>query len=169
MKNKKRWKVFGVIVAVLLLAPLLVPILLPWTGINCEHQEINIKTGQVRYTRSLWYITIFERVEDTVLSQAMKGEIIDAADIKPWHRVNTYSPYLKHSPHYIFHSALAQVNQIKQFAPIAKLTPVQKQQIAKEILTAWQQSGNDHGGDDIVSKVQEMAMSSLTKKEKQSK
>jgi len=111
---KKRWIVVIVIIAILFLAPLVVAIIFPWTGINCKHQDINIKTGQIRYTRSLWFMTISERVEETILSKAMEGHIVDVADIKPWHRVNTFSPYLNNSPHYIFHSALSQINQIKQ-------------------------------------------------------
>ena len=160
---KKKWIVLIAVTAILFFAPLAMPIIFPWTGINCRHQDINIKTGRVRNTRSLWYITILEKVEDTVLSEAMKGNIVDVADIKPWHRVNTFSPYLNYSPHYIFHSALSQVNQIKQFAPIAKLTPKQKQEIAREILLAWQKSGNDQGADKIVSRLQGKAMSSLDK------
>jgi hypothetical protein len=143
--------------------PLVMPIIIPWTGINCKHQDINIKTGKVRYTRSLWYITISERVEDTVLSQAIKGHIVDVADVKPWHRVNTFSLYWNYSPHYTFHSALCQVSQVKRFGYIAKLTSKQKQEIAKEILTAWQKSGNDQGASEIISRLQEKAMSSLDK------
>ena len=160
---KKRWIVVIVIITILFLAPLIIPIIFPWTGINCEHQDINIKTGQVRYTRNLWYITISERVQDTILSKALKGHIVDIANIKPWHRVNTFSLYWNYSPHYIFHSALSQINQIKQFTPIAKLNPEQKQAIATEILTAWQKSGNDKSAEEIISRLQEKAISSLDK------
>lgn len=143
----------------LLLAPLVVPIFIPWSGINCRHQDINIKTGQARYSRSLWFVKVSERVEDTPLSVALQGETVDVADIKAWHRVNTFSPGVRHSPHYIFHSALHQAHQMNLFESLHELTPERKEGIAKSILTAWQQSGRDSGADELINKLMEEGIS----------
>jgi hypothetical protein len=156
--NKRRIAL-GVTVAGLLLAPLVVPIFIPWSGINCRHQDINIKTGQARYSRSLWFVKVSERVEDTPLSVALQGETVDVADIKAWHRVNTFSPGVRHSPHYIFHSALHQAHQMNLFESLHELTPERKEGIAKSILTAWQQSGRDSGADELINKLMEEGIS----------
>ena len=156
---KKRRIMIGVAVVGLLLAPLAVPIFFPWSEINCHHQDINIKTGQARYSRCLWFMKISERIEDTPLSIALKGETVDVTGIKPWHRVNTFSPGLGHSPHYIFHSALDQAHQMKFLEFLHELTPERKKEIAKAILTAWQQSGRDSGADNLINKLMEEGFS----------
>lgn len=153
---KKRW-VMGVAAAGLLfaVAPLAVPIFSPWSEINCRHQDINIKTGQARYSRCLWFVKISERIEHTPLSLALNGETVDVNDINPWHRANTFSPGLGYSPHYIFHSALHQANQMEILGSMYGLTPERKKELAKAILTAWQQSGRDRGADKLINQVME--------------
>jgi hypothetical protein len=152
---KRLWMAIGVLVAGLLLAPFIVPLFVPWSGINCEHQDINIKTGQARYSHSLWFIKISERIEDTPLSMALQGETVDVADIQPWQRVNTFSLGIRHSPHYRFHSALPQAKQFEMIEALTDLTPERKSEIAKEILTAWQQTGMATGADEYILSVME--------------
>lgn len=130
--------VIGVVVTSILLAPLIVPIFQPWSEINCEHQEINIKTGQSRYSRSLWFIRISERIEDTILSLALQGEIVDVSDIEAWHRVNTFSPGLHHSPHYAFHGAFAQAHEVGMLRDMYKLDSASTRDIARQVLVEWQ-------------------------------
>ena len=144
---KRLWMAIGVLAAGLLLAPFIVPILFPWSGINNEHQDINIKTGQARYSHNLWFIKISQRIEDTALSRALQGETVDVADIKPWQRVNTFSPGLRHSPHYHFHGALSQAKLFEMTELMPDLTPERKKEIAKETLAAWQCAGHDGGAD----------------------
>ena len=156
---KKPRLAIGVVVAGLLLSPLVVPIFIPWSGINCQHQDINIKTGQARYSRRLWFVNVSARIDDTFLSRARQGDTVDVADIKAWHRVNTFSPGLRNSPHYIFHSALHQAHQMELLASLHELTPEHKKEIAKSILTVWQQSGRDDGADELISKLMEEGIS----------
>ena len=150
MKKGRVSIVIGILAAGAFLPPLVVPIFVPWSGINCRHQDINIKTGRARYTRSLWFIKVSERTEDTRLSLALQGETVDVADIKAWHRVNTFSPGVRHSPHYIFHSALSQAHQMEMIESMIKLTPERKRDIAWAILTTWQQSGRDSSADEYI-------------------
>ena len=150
---KRLWILIGVIATSLILAPLVAPIFVPWSGINCRHEDINIKTGQARYSRSLWFLRISQRINDTPLSRAMQGETVDVADINAWQRVNTFSPGVRYSPHYIFHSALHQAHQMEMIATMLELTPARKKEIAKTILKAWQQSGCDSGADEFINKL----------------
>jgi hypothetical protein len=143
----------GVAVGGLLLGPLVVPIFMPWSEINCRHQDINIKTGKARYSRCIWFVKISERIENTPISLALNGETVDVTRIKPWHRVNTFSPGSGHSPHYTFHSALHQAYQMQTLESQHELTPERKKEIAKAILTAWQQTGRDSGADELIYKL----------------
>lgn len=152
---RKRWIAMGVAVTVVLCAPLVVPIFFPWTDINCRHEDINIKTGQARYSRSLWFVKVSERFEDTPLSIALQGETVEVADIEAWHRSNTFSPGLRHSPHYRFHSALHQARMMDALAATFHLAPERKKEIAKLILTAWQQSGSDDSADELIDQLWE--------------
>lgn len=55
---KKLWISIGAVAAAALLAPVVVPLLVPWTSINCVHEEISVRTGQARYTRYLWFVAV---------------------------------------------------------------------------------------------------------------
>lgn len=152
---KRPWTLIAIGVAGLLLAPVVVPLFVPWTGINCRSQEINIKTGHARYARFLWFVKISERVEETTLSLALQGATVDVAEIKEWHRVNTFSPWFQHSPHYAFHGALNQIRQLEAIEELEKVegresTPERKREIASQIMTSWQHSGGDSGAKAIL-------------------
>jgi len=140
----------GVLVACLILAPIVVPIFVPWSAINCRQQEINVKTGRARHSRYLWFLKASETVRDTPLSVALDGEVVYAAPIKPWHRVNTFSPGISNSPHYVFHGAFSQAREMEMICEMIDATPAQKRDIAREILTLWQQAGGDWGCDDYL-------------------
>jgi hypothetical protein len=139
---KKRLLIAIVPVAVLLAGPWLVPFVAPWSRMNCRSQEINIKTGQARYSRYLWYIKVSERVEDTLLSKVLAGESVDVAQIVPWHMVNTFSPGLHHSPHYRFHGALCQAGEIELLFEMLEPDTERKSQIVRDILGLWQTQGS---------------------------
>jgi hypothetical protein len=144
---KRPWILIGACGAGLILAPFVVPIFVQWSGINCEYQDINIKTGQARYSRCLWFMTISERVEDTPLSRALNGSTVDVAAIKAWHRVNTFSPGVHYSPHYRFHGALAQSHELEMLQRMYQLDPTNTGAIARQVLTEWQTNGNYFAAD----------------------
>jgi hypothetical protein len=79
--KKRRWFQYRlstlisvVFVAGVLVGTFVVPYLDPGSKMNCRVEEINIRTGQARYTRYLWHVRISQRVEDTPLSLALGGE-----------------------------------------------------------------------------------------------
>jgi len=150
---KKLWIPIGLLVAVFLLPPLVVPFFFPWTAINCRHEDINIKTGQARYSRSLWFVTVSERIEDTALSRILQGETVDAAHVEAWHRVNTFSPGFRHSPHYRFHAALHQARQVGKIDATLDISPDRKKEIATQILTTWQTTESTKKADEYIDDV----------------
>jgi hypothetical protein len=159
MTKRRAFILIGVLAAVLFLSPLVVPIFWPWSAINCRYEDINIKTGQARYSRSLWFVTMGEHIEDTPLSLALQGETVDVKDIPAWQRVCTFSFGTGHSPHHRFHAALWQAQQIEMIASVGALTPAEKRKAARDILTAWQKSGDDHGAKECLENLEKKAIS----------
>jgi hypothetical protein len=147
---KRLWVLAAMVAAVLVLPPLVAPLVVSWSRINCRCEDINIKTGQARYARWLWFIKVSERIEDTPLSLALHGETVDVASIRPWHRVNTLSPGVNYSPHYVFHSALHQAQQLERIAAVLDLPPERQREIARAVLTSWQRSGRDSAADEYL-------------------
>ncbi|NLE38055.1 MAG: hypothetical protein GX621_08525 [Pirellulaceae bacterium] len=145
---KKLWIPLVLLVAVLLLAPLVVPVF-------CRHEDINITTGQARYSRSLWFVALSERIEDTSLSRILQGETVDAAHVEPWRRVNTFSPGVRNSPHYRFHAALHQARLMERIETMPELSPERKKDIAREILTMWQTTEGTRQADEYIDRVLE--------------
>ena len=68
----------------------------------------------------------------------LKGKVVDVADVQPWFRVNTFSPGLRHSPHYHFHGAVAQTHDMEQICDLIHAGPEEKRRIAENILRLWQ-------------------------------
>lgn len=135
-------KLLMVMLVVLIGAPLLVPLVCPWTGINVRHQDINIKTGQARFSRYVWFVRVSRRTEDTPISTALAGKTVDVAPMESWHRVNTLSPGVPNSPHYVFHGALHQAFQLRSLFQIGRVPETSRTEIATTILTMWQTNGN---------------------------
>jgi len=152
---KRPWLIAGIVVAAAALAPLIIAVFIPWSGINCEHQDINIKTGQARYSRYLWFLKVSETTRETPLSAALHGEVVDVADTEPWHRVNTFSRGVPRSPHYVFHDALRQARQVGEVLALLDATPEQQRETARTILTLWQQTGQDSGADEYIQNLTE--------------
>ncbi|MHC4170370.1 MAG: hypothetical protein ACYSWQ_25795 [Planctomycetota bacterium] len=153
--RKRLCIVLGVALAGVVLPPVVVPFFKPWTQINCRHEDINIKTGQARYSRYLWFVKISEEIVDTPISVALGGEVIDVANIRPWHHVNTFSPGLRHSPHYSLHGALVQADQMEKVALLAQLGSDEKRDMAENILKLWQEGKGDFPADDYLQTVVE--------------
>ena len=60
-------------------------------------------------------------------------------------RVNTLSPGVHHSPHYIFHGAMSQIRELDLLWNAGEFTPAARRTSAKHILHLWQQSQSYFG------------------------
>lgn len=140
---KKSGILIGVVATILILPPLIVPLFIPWSEINCRHEDINIKNGQARYSRCVWFMQVSSRVEDTPLSLALGGSSLGPDDLEPWHHANTFSPGVSHSPHHRFHAALWQARMAGDLFEMLDASPERRREISANILKLWQQSGND--------------------------
>lgn len=127
-------------------------IFFPWSPLNCRHQDVDITTGRLRFTRYLLFCKVSERIEPSTLSQALPPDVVAAATPE-WHRVNTFSPGVHHSPHYIFHSAIYQIHildDIWKMPEFYDLPEELRKQTALHVLALWQHSGNDSLADDYI-------------------
>jgi hypothetical protein len=137
--------------AVVGIAPIAVYLMAnPWSEVLCSRQEINIKTGQARYSRYLYFHRIWEQVKDTPLSVALGGKTVDTSAIKPWHTVNTFSLRKSYSPYYRFHGALAQAQEFELLSDLHGLKPEETRDLATKILSAWQTTGHRSAADALL-------------------
>lgn len=126
----------------------------PWSRICCEQQDIDIRTGKARYTWYFYSMRVFQITKETVLSQALSGSVVKSQDPE-WQPVNTFSPMAHHSPHYRFHSALAQIHEVGLVFLVTEPDSKTKQDIVQRVLTLWQTSGTDDGAKNYIRELQE--------------
>jgi hypothetical protein len=138
------------LVAAFFVIPFVVSFFNPWSGINCSHQDIDITTGQARYSRQFWFVQVSERIEDTYVSRAAGTEPPADPARRQWHRVNTFSPWISHSPHYRFHAALSQVRLLEVIVEYVQIPADQEQQVARGLLDAWQRGSDDSDARDYL-------------------
>ncbi len=141
-RMKKRLLIVIIPVVILLAGPWAIPAVTQSSAINDHRTEINIKTGQARYSHRLWCITVSERVEDTVLSKVLGGETVNAADIEPWHTVDMSWPGQRIRRHYAFHGALAQAREVEMIFELLQPDAQRRGQIVRDILKLWQTHGD---------------------------
>ena len=125
-----------------------------WSTINCRHQDIDINTGRIRHQRYLVGICVSEHIEDSSISRQLQ-----LSETAPdWRRVNTFSPLVGHSPHYIFHSGIAQTRKLEMIWQLAAFTPAAKKRASREVLRLWQTGQHDDAADDFIDALSSLAI-----------
>jgi hypothetical protein len=129
----------------------------PFPTWDCETQEINIKTGQARYRYYRFFVKIRDSTKDTILSKFILKPV-DVADIKEWHTVNQFAPpSFRISPHYRFHGALHQVQEVEILQKVYVLSDSNLTSIARQLLIEWQTNGTYYAaGQFLNSKMMEL-------------
>lgn len=111
--------------------------LVRWSPLHCWQDEIDIATGRIRHQRYLLGICISERVEDSAISRQLPPPA--ANSLADWKRVNTFSPLVYHSPHYIYHSAIHQSRELELLWQMSSFTSKAKSKSARDVVYLWQQ------------------------------
>jgi hypothetical protein len=120
---------------------------------NCEHQEIDIRTGRLRFSRYILFFKVPERIEDTKLSKVLPADLI-AATKPEWRRVNTFAYGLHYYPIYSFHNAIGQIDtlsQIWELKEIYHFPDELKKKTALHLLALWQYEGDVYLADYYIS------------------
>lgn len=136
---KKRWKGGLLFTGALVVLPILLPLILPGSGINRHEGHINLQTGHAKFVRRIWFLPFQSQIQETALSKALRGERVIAGDLQPWQIVWLDCPAGSISPHFRFHGALHQATQFGMIFP--RLPDEDRMTIASEILRIWQTSG----------------------------
>ncbi len=144
MKSRKRRIVTYALVILLVgvVVTVVVPFFLPWVPLNCTHQDVDITTGRVRYSRYVLFCRVSKRIEDSPLTEVLPSEFLRKAR-SDWHRVNTLSPGVHYSPHYRFHGAVHQIYDLARAWKTFDLAPTVRQKSAMHLLALWQHDGSD--------------------------
>ena len=145
------------IVAVLILSLLImlfvIPLLWPWTPLNCSHDDIDITAGRYRNQRYLLWIKVSETVEETALSKLYE-EFVGPLPSPQWRRVNTFSPGTSNSPHYAYHQALYTTSWLANLLCHSDLSSEDKKNAILDFFHSLQKDGN-------CSRAQEYVMSNF--------
>jgi hypothetical protein len=147
-KRRRHWIVLAVLAPALTVS-FLVSGVFSWSPLNCWHEDVDIHSGRVRHTRHLLYCQIGERVEDTWLSR----NVTKAYHSPDWRHVNTFSPGMHHSPHYVYHGAINQIETLELVVDAVPFEPEARRKVADSLLTLWQNTGSDFEADDYIEKV----------------
>ena len=143
-KTQKLWLVFLILI-VLIVSIFTVP---GWWKLCYRCEDVDIKSGRIRYTRHLFYCKISEKIDDTILTKAL-GEF--AEDVQPdWRRVSTFSLGVRHSTHYVYHGAIVQILQVGMIWQMSPFSDGAKRQVARTILDKWKADGHCFGVDDYI-------------------
>lgn len=131
--------------------------LLPWSPINCWRQEVDIHSGRIRYTRYLVFIPVSRRIDKSALSRVLQSE--DLRDSHPeWRPVITLSPGVRNSPHYSFHSAIAQIRELEAVWQAGGFAPAAQRSSAKRVLELWQEEQSDHAVSTYLQSISKLAL-----------
>ena len=143
IRQIRRWTLFGIALLIGFLFLISFQSFFAWSPINCWHEDVDIRTGKTRYSRYILYRNTKTEIKDSALSSALFPQ--ERNGIEPdWRRVNTFSPGIHHSPHYVFHGALNQIRMMETVFEMHNFTPGQKRKLAQDILTLWQHEDGDY-------------------------
>jgi hypothetical protein len=102
----------------------------------------------------LLYWKVGERTDDTWLSR-VHNETNPSPD---WRRVNTFSPGVRHSPHYRYHGAIHQIKTLEVSEGLIPFEPDARRKVARTLIGLWQNTGSYFAADRYVEKVFQSAM-----------
>ena len=144
LKKRKLWLIFLAAFLILLMGFVIPKLqIFALSPIWCIHQDVDINTGKIRYTRYLLYCKINEKINDSLLTETIEPF---SENIQPdWHRVNTFSPLIQYSPHYSFHGATNQIMKVKFTWESYPFSNEAKRQIVQTVLDKWQSDGHYFG------------------------
>ena len=130
--------------------------LFPWSGLNCWQNDIDITSGRIRQTRYLLWIPVQRSVWDSALTKVVAPAMNSDSRVD-WQPVVTLSPGLHHSPHYRFHGAIHQIQELEFSWVSGKMTPAARKKSAQQVLRLWQHNLNYFQARDYIQAVWERA------------
>ena len=137
------------LLGIVFLAPFVVPVFSSWSRINCREQEVDVLSGRRRDTRYIYWVPVSREVTNTPLSEALSSEFLKTA-LPRWEPVNSFGPYNRHSPHYIYHEAFSQIRELQLIWTEFEFDAPKRRESAQGLLREWQTAGGDSSADDYL-------------------
>jgi hypothetical protein len=116
----------------------------PWSGLNCDTTEIDLYSGRIRSTRYLFWIPVRQTVSESALTHELLPTDIHADQVS-WQPVVTLSPGVRHSPHYYYHGAIAQIREVQIRWELRADPKASRRAAAIELLRIWRSAGCSEG------------------------
>jgi len=140
-----------ILISLIFLMAVVFPLVSPfvgmaWSPINCRHEDIDLETGRIRHTTMVYWMPISRKFEHTSISKVL-GVVDLYRASGDWHRVNTFSPGVRHSPHYSFHGVLSQIEKLKLVWELEDFDATNRKESARALLYLWKMSGSDSNTD----------------------
>jgi hypothetical protein len=120
----------------------------PWSRLNNEEHELDLCCGRVRVTRHFLWVQVGQEMLETPLSQALAGE--SAGGGPQWVRVNTFQPWVRTSPNYLYHGAVWYANATRIHWDMYKCDPAARAKISRQLLRVLREAGSDSAGSDYL-------------------
>lgn len=152
-KKRRHLVAFGLFVPTLI-AMFLTSGFFQWSPLNCWHDDVDVNTGCIRHTRYMLFCKIADHTEETWLSSVTK----DLKSVPDWRRVNTFSPGVRHSPHYRFHGAIQQIKTLELAGETIHFEPNARRKVADIVLRLWQNGESNLDADEFVENVAQTAI-----------
>lgn len=129
-----------ILLVLAIVAPVVLPVFLPWSRIMCEEQEVDLFTAQKRTTRFFYWMPVHRRLEDTAVSRALPhhgGALPAGSPRRHWVPVCSFGLYVKHSPHFKFHSAFDQIATLELIWNEYEVSPETREASSCDLLRIW--------------------------------
>jgi hypothetical protein len=139
-KKKPLIIIIGVILLLLVAFCLSLAGFFPWSRINCSTTDIELCSGRTRYTRYLFWIPVERTVSASALTKELSPKDLPGSQCE-WQPVVTLSPRVRHSPHYVYHSALSQIRDLESIWKAKRIPKESRRADAIRLLRLWQKSG----------------------------
>jgi len=138
-------------------------VLNPWSRINCIHEDIDIRTGRVRFQRYILFIQVTNHIKKTNISK-MWERYFGVYPYPLWRRVNTFWGFDVggSSPHHAYHGALAAARMIEKSLFLASFSEDAQKKAAHTYLQSLQAEDSDKSASQYAHFV---AMQSIQKEE----
>ena len=126
-----------------------------WSRLGCRTDHIDINSGEIRRRTYLLWAVVFERIDPTWVSQSLPSEA--QRDERDWRAVNTFALFGNHSPHHVFHSAIAHMNRLGPDVESGKITPEAAALLACNVVRLWRLHSDDYVAGKYMLEVQDTA------------
>lgn len=122
------WIVIAVVISGVCLIGQRLPKLLIWTRWSCTHEWFDVTAGRIKVEDWTYFRKRGETIKDTPFTELYRKLIGEPPD-PDWRLMNTFSPGVRHSPHYKYHTVYGDVRRVLLLFEYAEFTEEAKRDV----------------------------------------